>query len=174
ALDRALALAVSLGAQLHDVELPIDDDRTVAKTESYAIHRSWAASSPDKYQPATLLRINTGAEVSASDYIEKLHELQLIRRRAGQLFADVDLIVMPTTPIPAPAFAELTPDNLRPRELMLLRNTRPFNILGTPALSIPCGTTSTGLPIGLQIVGAPGADATVLRFGATLERQLPR
>ena len=172
ATERVLALATQLGAQLRDIEIPIDDDRTVAKTESYAIHRKHLAESSAKYQPPTLFRINLGADVSASDYIEKLHELQLMRRRAAQLFAEVDLIVMPTTPIPAPAFAELNSDNLRARELLLLRNTRPFNILGTPALSIPCGTTRDGLPIGFQIAGAPGADATVLRFGATLERQL--
>ncbi|HEX4416791.1 MAG TPA: amidase [Kofleriaceae bacterium] len=174
AIDRALAIAAGLGAILRDVELPIDDDRTVARTESFAIHRRWVKQSPERYQAPTLARINTGASVSASDYIEKLHELQLMRRRAAALFTDVDLIVMPTTPIPAPSFAEIeaAPETLRSRELVLLRNTRPFNILGTPALSIPCGATRTGLPLGIQIVGAPGADATVLRFGATLERHL--
>jgi Asp-tRNA(Asn)/Glu-tRNA(Gln) amidotransferase A subunit family amidase len=174
AIDRTLAGLAELGATLRDVALPIDDDRTVARTESFAIHRRWVEQSPERYQSATLARINTGANVSASDYLEKLHELQLLRRRAGTLFGEVDLIVMPTTPVPAPSFAEIeaAPDTLRSRELVLLRNTRPFNILGTPAISIPCGTTRAGLPVGFQIVGAPGADATVLRLAAALERQL--
>jgi aspartyl-tRNA(Asn)/glutamyl-tRNA(Gln) amidotransferase subunit A len=174
AIERVLTILRGLGAHLRDYELPIDDDRTVARTESYAIHKQWVQASPERYQPSTLARINTGASTPAADYIDKLHDLQMRRRRAGALFAGVDFIVTPTTPIPAIAFAELeaAPDTLRPREMVLLRNTRPFNILGTPAISIPCGTTRAGLPIGFQIVGPPGADAPVLQLAAILERQL--
>jgi Asp-tRNA(Asn)/Glu-tRNA(Gln) amidotransferase A subunit family amidase len=174
AIERVLGMIAALGASLRDVALAIDDDRTVARTESYAIHRRWVEASPERYQASTLARIQTGATTPAPDYIARLHELQMIRRRADQVFADVDLIVMPTTPIPAPSFAELeaAPETLRPRELMLLRNTRPFNILGTPAISIPCGATRAGLPIGFQITGPIGADAAVLRFAAALEREL--
>ena len=96
----------------------------------------------------------------------------MIRRRADAQFAGVDLIVTPTAPIPALSFAEIAaaPETLRPRELVLLRNTRPFNILGTPAISVPCGVTRAGLPIGLQLIGPPGTDARVLRFAAAFER----
>jgi aspartyl-tRNA(Asn)/glutamyl-tRNA(Gln) amidotransferase subunit A len=172
AVERALGVLAGLGARLRDVALPIDDDRTVARTESYAIHRRWVEEAPERYQPATLQRIRTGEAVSAPDYIAKLHELQLARRRAAALFADVDLIVAPTAPRPAPSFAEIeaAPENLRPIELVLLRNTRPFNILGTPAISLPCGTTRAGLPIGLQIIGPAGADAAVLGLAAAFER----
>jgi aspartyl-tRNA(Asn)/glutamyl-tRNA(Gln) amidotransferase subunit A len=174
AIERVLAILGGLGASLRDFELPIDDDRTVARTESYAIHRPWVETTPERYQASTLSRINSGATTSASDYIDKLHDLQMRRRRAGALFTGVDFIVTPTTPIPAIAFADIeaAPDTLRPRELVLLRNTRPFNILGTPAISIPCGTTRAGLPIGFQIVGPPGADAPVLQLAAIIERQL--
>ena len=97
-----------------------------------------------------------------------------MRRGVAAMFGDVDLIVMPTVAIPAPSFAELEaqPDTLRPRELVMMRNTRPFDIWGTPTLSIPCGTTRAGLPIGFQIAGRVGADAEVLRLGAALERRL--
>lgn len=72
----------------------------------------------------------------------------------------------------APALAELQahPDDLRRRELILLRNTRPFNVLGLPAVSVPCGFTRAGLPIGLQIAGAPGDDARVLQLAHAYER----
>jgi aspartyl-tRNA(Asn)/glutamyl-tRNA(Gln) amidotransferase subunit A len=172
AIERALGVLAGLGATLHDIELPIDDDRTVARTESYAIHRAWVEASPERYQAETLRRIRTGESVSATDYITKLHELQLKRRHAAAQFTGVDLIVTPTSPIPALSFAEIAaaPETLRPRELVLLRNTRPFNILGTPAISVPCGVTRAGLPIGLQLTGPPGADARVLRLAAAFER----
>jgi len=172
AIERALATLTGLGATLHDVELPIDDDRTVARTESYAIHRDHVLASPERYQAETLRRIRTGESVAATDYILKLHELQAKRRHAAALFTGVDLMVMPTSPIPALSFAEIdaAPETLRPRELVLLRNTRPFNILGNPAISVPCGITRAGLPIGLQLAGPPGSDARVLRAAAAFER----
>jgi Asp-tRNA(Asn)/Glu-tRNA(Gln) amidotransferase A subunit family amidase len=132
------------------------------------------AHSPERYQAETLRRIRTGEAVTAADYIEKWQHLQQLRRGIGAQFADVHLIVTPTVPVPAPSFAELEadPEALRGRELLLMRNTRPFDIWGTPALTVPCGTTRTGLPIGLQIAGPAGTDAAVLRLGAAFERQL--
>jgi aspartyl-tRNA(Asn)/glutamyl-tRNA(Gln) amidotransferase subunit A len=172
ALERALATLAGLGAELRDVALPVDDDRTVFRAESYTVHRRWIDSSPERYQAETLRRLRTGAEITASDYIEKWQHLQQLRRGSGALFAGVDLIVTPTVPVPAPTFAEFeaSPDTLRPKELVLMRNTRPFDIWGTPAVSIPCGTTKTGLPIGLQIAGPIGAEADVLRLAAAFER----
>jgi aspartyl-tRNA(Asn)/glutamyl-tRNA(Gln) amidotransferase subunit A len=129
-------------------------------------------TAPERYQPETLRRLRTGAEVTAADYIEKWQHLQQLRRGSGALFDGIDLIVTPTVPMPAPSFAELEtqPDTLRPKELVLMRNTRPFDIWGTPAVSIPCGTTAAGLPIGLQIAGPIGGEADVLRLAAAFER----
>jgi aspartyl-tRNA(Asn)/glutamyl-tRNA(Gln) amidotransferase subunit A len=173
AIDRALDTLRGLGAELRDVELEVDDDRTVFRAESYAYHRAWVERSPERYQAETLRRLRTGAAITATDYIDKHRELQRMRRRAPALFAGVDLIVTPATVIPAPSFAEIEADleTLRPRELVLMRNTRIFNLLGTPAISVPCGATATGLPIGLQITGAPGADAAVLRLAAAFEQR---
>jgi Asp-tRNA(Asn)/Glu-tRNA(Gln) amidotransferase A subunit family amidase len=174
ATERVLGVIAGLGAELRDVALEADDDRTVFRAESYAFHRPWVARSPERYQAETLRRIRTGEPVTAADYIEKWQHLQRMRRGVAAMFGDVDLIVSPTVTIPAPSFAELeaNPETLRPRELVMMRNTRPFDIWGTPTLSIPCGTTRAGLPIGFQIAGRIGADADVLRFGAALERRL--
>jgi aspartyl-tRNA(Asn)/glutamyl-tRNA(Gln) amidotransferase subunit A len=171
AVERALGVLAGLGATMRDVEVAVDDDRTVFRAESWAYHRAWVERAPDRYQPETLRRIRTGEAVTAADHIEKLHELQRLRRAAPALFADIDLIVTPTAAIPAPTIAELSdrPDELRPRELVLMRTTRMFDVLGTPGISVPCGTTAAGLPIGLQIIGAPGADAAVLRLAAAYE-----
>jgi len=173
AVERALGVLADLGAELRDIDLPVDDDRTVFRAESYAFHRPWVERCPERYQPETLRRIRTGATVSAAEYIEKWQHLQHLRRGAAAQFAEVDLIVTPTVPVAAPSFADIEaqPETLRPRELVMMRNTRPFDILGTPALSVPCGTTASGLPIGLQIAGPPGADAAVLRLGAAFEHR---
>jgi aspartyl-tRNA(Asn)/glutamyl-tRNA(Gln) amidotransferase subunit A len=172
AIERALGVLEQLGAQLRDVTLPVDDDRTVFRAESYAVHRAWVERTPERYQPETLRRIRTGEAVTAAEYIEKWQHLQRMRRGVTAMFGDVDLIVTPTSPVPAPSFAELEaqPDTLRPRELLMMRNARPFDIWGTPALTVPCGTTRAGLPIGLHIAGRIGADAEVLRLGAAFER----
>jgi aspartyl-tRNA(Asn)/glutamyl-tRNA(Gln) amidotransferase subunit A len=157
---------------MREVSIPVDSDRTVAKAEAYAFHAPNLAQNAGKYDPETLRRINTGADVSVRDYVAKLHELELLRRNAAEIFRDVDVIVTPTTPVPPPLLAELQADmsRLRERELLMLRNTRPFNVLGLPAISVPCGETSAGLPVALQIAGPPGGEARVLGFARAFER----
>src|SRR5215468_8310515 len=119
AVERALGVLTGLGATLRDVEIAVDDDRTVARAETYAYHRPWLDKTPERYQPETVRRIRTGEAVTGADYVDRWRDLQRMRRAAPALFADVDLIVMPTTVVPAPNAAELAarPDELRPREL---------------------------------------------------------
>jgi Asp-tRNA(Asn)/Glu-tRNA(Gln) amidotransferase A subunit family amidase len=97
--------------------------------------------------------------------------LRASRAAIAKVFETIDVIVAPTTPIPAPTIAELKehPDQLRPRELTLLRNTRPFNVWGIPAISLPCGFTDAGLPIGLQFAAASGRDDLVLQVAFLYE-----
>src|SRR5262249_3928420 len=174
AVERAVALAAQRGAGLRDVAVPLDDDRTLFHAEVWAYHRRHVEETPERYQPETLRRIRGGDWVTPEQAATAARALDAFRRDAPRIFDDAELILTPTSPILAPSFAELAarPDELRARELRLLRNTRPFNILGLPALSIPCGKSRRGLPIGVQIAGPPGADARVLAFGAALEREL--
>jgi len=179
AIERALGVLAAIagpGAPLRDIALPIDDDRTVFRAESWAVHRPWVERRPERYQAETLRRIRTGEAVTAADYIAKWQELQRLRRGFGALLGDVDLVVTPTVPIAAPSFAELAahPDQLRPRELLMMRNTRPFDVWGAPAISVPCGTTRAGLPIGLQIGGRIGGEASVLRLAHAFEQAFAR
>ncbi|MGZ4900251.1 MAG: amidase family protein, partial [Candidatus Angelobacter sp.] len=127
---------------------------------------------PELYQPETLRRIRTGEKVTPEKILECRRELECVRRDIAATFRDVDLLVTPTTPITAPAIGELkqNPDLLRPRELMLLRNTRPINVWGLPAISIPCGFSPSGLPIGLQIVGPHWGEAKVLQLAHVYEQ----
>jgi Asp-tRNA(Asn)/Glu-tRNA(Gln) amidotransferase A subunit family amidase len=161
--------------EVKDIELPIDADRSVQMRESWNYHEQWVKQSPDKYDPQTLKRIRRGEEVSDEEFAAKKRELEAIRAGVGAMLASagVDVIVTPTSPIPAPSFAEVMadPQTLRARELVLLRNTRPFNVWGTPAISVPCGVTQAGLSIGIQFASAPGTDSLLLEFAAAFERR---
>jgi aspartyl-tRNA(Asn)/glutamyl-tRNA(Gln) amidotransferase subunit A len=156
-----------------DVEFPVDADRAVQARESWLYHEKWVQTSPEKYDPQTLKRIQRGADVSDNEYRRRLADLRTTRAGVPALFAhaDVDIVVTPTSPIPAPSFAEVMgdPQTLRARELVMLRNTRPFNVWGTPAISVPCGVSSAGLPIGIQFAAAPGHDNLLLQFASEYE-----
>jgi len=144
----------------------------LTKAEAFAYHREYLAATPSLYQPETLRRIRTGAEVGAEEYRQALARLSELRASVRRIFDGVDILVTPTVAVPPSTIAELLgdPDKLRGREQISLRNTRPFNVLGLPSISIPCGHTRSGLPIGLQLTGAPGADAAVLQLAALYER----
>lgn len=178
AVEQAIGLIRTLVGEMREVKIDAPTNRVVQLAESYAYHAENVARTPDLYQPETLRRIRFGEKILAAEYIQRRRELDEERGRAHELFAKVDLLVTPTTPIPAPAIADLKKDPaaLRPAELTLLRNTRPFNVWGLPAISVPCGVTKTGLPIGLQIAGPPWREELVLGLAGAYERErhLPR
>jgi aspartyl-tRNA(Asn)/glutamyl-tRNA(Gln) amidotransferase subunit A len=172
ALEHALRGIATLVAEMKEVRLEVPTDRTLPAAEAYAYHAASVAASPDLYQPETVRRIRSGEKVTAAEYIERRRELEAARRSIGAVFDGVDVLVTPTTPLPAPSIADLkaNPDALRPAELKLLRNTRPFNVWGLPAISVPCGFTQGGLPIGLQIAGPHWREDMVLRLAYTYEQ----
>jgi len=150
----------------------VDPCLTVLRAESYAYHQENITKQPDAYQPETLKRIRAGAEIGAPAYIAGRARLDQIRRNAAQVFKEVDVLITPTSPVPPFAIADLLSDmsTLRAKEVQMLRNTRPFNGLGLPTISVPCGFTSAGLPIGMQITGPPWGEATVLRLAFAYEQ----
>ena len=172
AIEHALMGIQTLVAEVKDVHLEAPTDRTVQAAESYAYHAENVARSPESYQAETLRRIRTGEKIAAAEYIQKRRDLDAARRSIRATFSDVDLLVTPTTPIPAPSISELraSPEALRPAELKLLRNTRPFNVWGLPAISVACGFTQSGLPIGLQISGPHWREDLVLRLAHAYEQ----
>jgi len=171
-MEQAMAGLRTLGFELREVEVPVDSDRTLQMAEAYAYHRSLVRNSPEHYDPDTLRRIRSGESISEEAYRAALTKLEVIRREVRDQFEDVDAWVAPTTPIPAPRISALLkdPSRLRPAELILLRNTRPVNLWGVPAISVPCGSSADGLPIGLQIIGPPAGEKTVLQIASRFER----
>ena len=107
ATKHALDGIQTMVAQVRDVQLEVPTDRTLQAAESYAYHAESVAKNPGLYQAETLRRIRSGENVSATEYIERRRELKEARRTIRRVFADVDVVVTPTTPMSAPAIAEL-------------------------------------------------------------------
>ncbi|HXZ32678.1 MAG TPA: amidase [Terriglobales bacterium] len=172
ACDQALGVLTTHCGEMVEIDLPVPTDRTLQSAEAYAYHAEYVARSPELYQADTLRRIRTGENISAGEVAERRRELHQIRSEIRGLFDKIDVLATPTTPIAAPLLAELkeNPGLLRPCELTLLRNTRPFNVWGLPAISVPCGFTRSGLPIGLQIAAAHWAEADVLLVAHVYEQ----
>jgi Asp-tRNA(Asn)/Glu-tRNA(Gln) amidotransferase A subunit family amidase len=179
-LDREVASAVEDAIEqlareakgLREIECAINEDRTIFLWESRAYHRDKMEKCPELYDPETLRRLNSGDPVTEEDYHRALAQMKNRRHAIGDMFRDVDLLVTPTTPLPASRISDLLDDisELRPAELVLLRNTRPVNVWGVPAISVPCGTTAQGLPIGLQMIGRPHGESEVLRAAFRFEQ----
>jgi Asp-tRNA(Asn)/Glu-tRNA(Gln) amidotransferase A subunit family amidase len=128
---------------------------------------------PADYQPDVIERLRAGAFVSGVHYVRAQQARALVRTAVDAALARRDVLLSPATPIAATrigeteaAFGEGTIDV----RSSLLRFTRPFNFTGHPACALPCGFTAGGLPIGLQIVGRPFDEATVLRAADAYQR----
>jgi len=174
AIGEALKEIGKLTAPAKDVDVPRDAFRTIFDAEIYEFHEAMATKTPELYQPLTLFRVQKTAGISATDYIRECRRLKQFRADAEKVFEQVDVVITPTTPVPAPKLADLEalaiPD-VRPFEMnYLLRNTAPFSSLFWPSVSVPCGFSSDGLPIGMQISGRPGADSVVLRIAYAYEQ----
>jgi aspartyl-tRNA(Asn)/glutamyl-tRNA(Gln) amidotransferase subunit A len=171
-LDAAIEVLRKLTATVAEIALPttsmsVDEIYArVRSVEAYAYHLQWISESPEKYQPVTRQRIiDNAADVKPADYARARLELDLLRREIKKVFTTVDALVMPTLPSPPVLITE----GSNPAAVSI-RNTSPFNVFGLPAITLPCGFTASGLPIGLQIVGAPFAELTVLAVAHAYER----
>ena len=173
AVDSAVTALGKITAGIQEIELSTETDRALVRCEAFAYHQKYLPGNEKDYDPETLRRIRSGADVTAPQYIQAQRELWQQRRQILQMFERIDVILTPTTPMLPPTFTELqaAPDQLRNKEMIMLRNTRPFNVYGLPSLSLNCGFSKAGLPIGLQIIGAPGAEGAVLALAHAYQKQ---
>jgi aspartyl-tRNA(Asn)/glutamyl-tRNA(Gln) amidotransferase subunit A len=172
ALDQSLSVLRAIGADVREIDLPVPTDRTLQAAESYAYHSEFVARNPDLYQRETLSRIKVGEQTTHDQIATLRRELVQLREKIQQVFRDIDFLVTPSTPVAAPSISEMKriPDLLRDRELELLRNTRPFNVWGVPAISVPSGFTQAGLPLGLQIAGPGNGELAILQLAHRYEQ----
>jgi aspartyl-tRNA(Asn)/glutamyl-tRNA(Gln) amidotransferase subunit A len=173
-VEQALAVITKLVTKVCDVLLEVGGHRTIFNAEIYEYHETLVTSHPELYDSRTLPRVLHCAGISATDYIQAWRDLAAERTRALELLEQVDVIVTPTVPVSAPRLSELASleaGELRRFEMKyLLSNTAPFSVLDWPSVSLPCGFTREGLPVGLQISGKPGTDAAVLSLANAYEQ----
>lgn len=137
------------------------------QADGAAFHRERLKEHPDWFGADVRQRLETGAAFTSSEYVLARRTQAEARRRCEILFDEYDILLLPTTPIPAPF---LEGENAIERARQLTRFTAPFNLTGLPALSVPCGFTKEGLPIGLQIVSRPWNESGVLRAGYAFQQ----
>lgn len=149
----------------------------IAPREAFQQHRQTLDAMPDKYTPAVRQRLELGRTISEDDFRQALEVEAVMRDEVDATLADCDTLVLPTLPIPAPTIGVETVrigHVEEPVRAMTLRNTQLFNLTGHPAISLPCGTTRSGLPVGLQLVGARGRTDALVRFAMACEMVLAR
>ena len=134
----------------------------MTQADGAAFHRERLKEHPDWFGADVRQRLETGARFTSSEYALARRTQAEVRRRCDLLFEEYDVLILPTTPIVAPV---LEGENAVERARLLTRLTSPFNITGLPALSVPCGFSSEGLPIGLQIASRAWNESGVLRIG---------
>jgi aspartyl-tRNA(Asn)/glutamyl-tRNA(Gln) amidotransferase subunit A len=135
----------------------------IIQAEAFAFHEEMLRRSPEKYHAGTRRSIENGAKVGVGEYARGLREMERLRFEIGRVFERVDLVITPTAPGAAFELGS-TPD------LVFLRNTAPWNLYGLPTISVPCGFTGSGLPIGLQITGGRGRDELVLGLAEVYQK----
>jgi aspartyl-tRNA(Asn)/glutamyl-tRNA(Gln) amidotransferase subunit A len=176
ATESALRVLEKLTASITDVKIHArsqEEVRAVVRAaEVYTYHADMLAKTPELYQPETLARLRAGANVGTVDYIHRRQQIERTRRTIGEIFRKVDVIVTPSCAVGAPLISEFSADRNGSADFNRrnIQNSSPFNVYGWPAISVPCGFTASGLPIGLQIAGALGADATVLQVAHAYEQ----
>jgi aspartyl-tRNA(Asn)/glutamyl-tRNA(Gln) amidotransferase subunit A len=168
-MDSALRTIASLTASLSDLVLPSTRDIDLFG-EMYAWHERLYTQMPGRYMIPVRRNLESSGKSKAADYIRARWALELLRRTIDDSFTDVDVVVLPTrrrTPRTVDAALERE-DTDKPRNPEL-ENTEPFNIYGIPAISVPCGFTDTGLPVGLTIAGPRFSEGRVLALARAFE-----
>ena len=176
AVADALRVLEKITAGLRDVTLAASTleavRSAVRSAEAYAYHAEFVEKTPELYQPETLTRLRADANAKTTAYILARREVERTRRTSGEVFNSVDVIVTPTVPVQPPLLADVDRDVATSMTLggRTIRNTSPFNVYGWPTVSVPCGFTRAGLPIGLQISAPNGSDAAVLQVAHAYEQ----
>jgi aspartyl-tRNA(Asn)/glutamyl-tRNA(Gln) amidotransferase subunit A len=170
AVESAISVLAKMTRGAKDVTLPSVRDIVLAG-ESNAYHEEYFTRTPDRYQVPTRRNLQNNANRRAADYIRARWKLDLLRRTVDDSFAEIDLVVLPTRRrIPRKIDAALKRERSDKMFNPELDNTGQFNAYGIPAISVPCGFTSNGLPVGLMIAGPRFSEGRVLALANAYER----
>lgn len=170
-VETALQGLEALGASVQDVSIPMLDYAGAAQpvimlSEAFAYHEQNLRRMPQKFGDMVRARFRMGGLFTAADYVQAQRVRNVLKRQCAEALQQVDVLVSPTMSVPAPAFAAMDAMTTTRRPSF----TGPYNLTGMPAISLPCGFTSAGLPVGLQIAGKPFDEPTVLRVAYTYQQ----
>ncbi len=140
---------------------------TMTRSDGAAVHRDRLRENPEMFGEDVLRRLQEGAKTTSTEYALARRTQTEVKKRCELFFESTDFLIIPSTPIVAPAIAG---NDAVEQAARLTRFTAPFNLAGLPAISIPCGFTKAGLPIGLQIVSKAWGDAKVLNAAYAYEQ----
>lgn len=172
AVREAAHIFETLGAEIIEVDISWLYEATVAngqmvQADGAAYHRERLEEHPELFGADVRQRLETGRDLSSGAYALVRRTQAEVRRRCETFFHQYEALLLPTTPIPALPIADI--ENSASHAPALTRFTAPFNLSGMPALSIPCGFTPEGLPIGLQVVSGPWQETKILQAGHAFE-----
>jgi aspartyl-tRNA(Asn)/glutamyl-tRNA(Gln) amidotransferase subunit A len=178
AVEQAARALEQAGARVDEVALPHVEvaaaaSAAIVASEALVYHAEWLRTRAADYQADVRQRLRMGVFVTGPDYVRAQQARTLVRRAVDDALATRDVLLAPATPIPAPAVGESKAAIGETRvdvRAALIRLTRPFNCSGHPACAVPCGFTTGGLPLGMQFVGRPFDEATVLRAADGYQR----
>jgi aspartyl-tRNA(Asn)/glutamyl-tRNA(Gln) amidotransferase subunit A len=172
AVEVAIGTLGKLVASTREVEVPATNAvPNLGMAETYAYHAPWFTRTPNLYQGTLRRRLEAAAKITAADYHVDLRETARLRRAIREVFRDVDLLVTPTLKIPARTIADAIARAESEKPLAPeIGNTAAFNVFGLPTITVPCGFTRLGLPIGLQISGPHFQEGRVLALARTYEQ----
>jgi aspartyl-tRNA(Asn)/glutamyl-tRNA(Gln) amidotransferase subunit A len=152
------------------LDLAMDLLLTLVAPEASAFHAQWLPEHAEQYAPLTRMQLELGYVIPGMAYVRAQQFRRLLAREFLRAFEDVDALLSPTAPWVAPQEDPAVAGDEGAAEG---RWTAPYNLTGLPALTVPCGFSEDGLPIGLQIGTRPYADALALRIGAAVESLMP-
>jgi aspartyl-tRNA(Asn)/glutamyl-tRNA(Gln) amidotransferase subunit A len=165
-----------LGASLVEIDIPEIElqgacRNTIAFAEASCYHEKNIRTRPQDYGEDTRELLRLGLLIPATDYLTALRVRRRIVRAFRKAFESIDVLATPSAPAAAPPIGSPALETGEELRSGLLRLAGPFNTVGFPAISLPCGFTETGLPIGLQLAAAPRREALLLRVARAFERQ---
>ena len=175
AVMEAIALLATITRGTKQMTLPPLGNAVHLEPEILAWHEQYFKTQPDKYSAPVRrsLAVATATNARAEDYIRAVWALQELRRRVDHSFSEVDLVVLPTTRVVAPPIGELLQRDANPKPGDSLKDYPScifFNVYGLPAISVPCGFSKTGLPIGLTIAGPHFSESRILALANAYEK----
>ena len=180
-IDGVFSLMGRLGAECVDVEVPGIEtanamNMLITAVEGACLHHKRILQNHNEFEEQTLSRLLVGSFVPARDYYNALANRACVAKRIlADTFTKVDVMITPVWPYPLPTI-ELSDVGANPEAAAMVQrsghNTRPVNYLGFPAVNLPIGFDTNGLPVSVQLVGAPYTESKLLRIARALEREL--